>query len=181
MDYYKSNKKLFCIFYTHKFMEVVSVAYKSNRVFKYVFYIFIFTIIGSLLYGSYRPWGLDTSSISFWLGSSITILILLYLFTPIFSEDTVKEIRVSSTKIEADYLKNKSVVFSYSDISKISSIRIRQQGKAGFISDGYLVTTIHLKNGIEINISQAEIENYREIVAAVEYNLRNEDKTNPHS
>lgn len=162
-------------------MQVVSEAYKSNRIFKYVIYIFIFTINGSLFYGSFRPWGLDTTSISFWLGCSLAILILLYLFTPVFSEDTVKEIRVSTDKIEVDYLNHKSVVFSYPDISKISSIRIRQQGKAGFISDGYLVTTIHLKNGIEINISQAEFENYREIVAAVEYNLRNEDKTNPHS
>lgn len=154
-------------------MEVVSKTYKSNRINKYVFLVFIFTIIISLFYEAIRPWGVDTTSISFWLGCSLAILILLYLFTPIFSEDAVKEIRVSLNKIEVEYLKNKSVVFCYPDISKISSIRIRQEGKVGFISDGYLVTTIHLKNGIEINISQAEFENYKEIVAAVGQNLSN--------
>gem|GEM_PF-6145301 len=42
MDYYKSNKKLFCLFYTHQFIEVVSVAYKSNKYLNmYFIYLFL--------------------------------------------------------------------------------------------------------------------------------------------
>lgn len=144
-------------------MKVVSEAYKSNRIYKYIFYVFVFTIIGSLIYGLIRPWDIDTKSISFWLSCLFILFVLLFFFTSYFSEETIKEIRVNSNKIEVDYLKNKSLDLDYSDITKISTVRVRHLGKSGYISDGYFVTTIHLKSGKEINISQAEFENYRKI------------------
>lgn len=153
-------------------MKIESVPRKSNKTDKYLFLIFTLIITGLLLNASIRPWGLDTKSLTFWLFCAFSILILLFWLTPFFSEKTIKKITVSPEKIIVEFFKKNTIYFYYHDISKISSNRIKQEVRSGYVSEGFLITCIQLKNGNEIFISEADFENYRELIAAIGVNFK---------
>ena len=154
-------------------MEVISERCKSSKTNEYVLIIFLSLIAGLFFYASITHWGINTKSPAFWISCVLILFILLYIFTPLFSETNIKEIRVNPKEIQIDYRKNKTEILNYKNISKISSEKVRIQSPRGYLTDGYFVTTLYLKNGKDVRISQREFENYRQIIASIGHNLRN--------
>jgi len=87
-------------------------------------------------------------------------------------------LKIFSLEITEKGIEKKSLVFKtkrhipFTSILSIGKQKIRSRNTRGYISDGFTVSVLKLKNGENLIISPDSFENYQEIIEAIELNLQ---------
>ena len=150
-------------------MHTISSKFRGLFIGKIVFLSFVFTVLTTFSLKYLLKVNEIDSQISVNLIIGVFIVLLLLIIYRIVA---VMKVNVLKDRIEIFSFFGKKAEIFLSEITKIETEKVVRTSKGGYISDGFHYSILILKNGMRIDISPDEFENYSEIMAAIK-NRRN--------
>ena len=150
-------------------MHTISSKFRGLFIGKIVFLSFVFTVLTTFSLKYLLKVNEIDSQISVNLIIGVFIVLLLLIIYRIVA---VMKVNVLKDRIEIFSFFGKKTEIFLSEITKIETEKVVRTSKGGYISDGFHYSILILKNGMRIDISPDEFENYSEIMAAIR-NRRN--------
>jgi hypothetical protein len=98
----------------------------------------------------------------------IMLLFLLYISTDLFKIYSLTITKIGIEKVQV--ITNQKQLILFIDIISIEKKKYRIKSSGRYITDGYHVSVIKLKNGEILTISPDNFENYQEIMSAIKNN-----------